>query len=485
MKDFDNDNLNTNEINEDTKREESNAQTFEDSQKGSQANEEGLEGKEESNAAQEGADDKKEADNGEQGEAPQGEAHAEEPIRQQYSSCYTPPYYVPNFTIVDKDNNGTEDKLKKKKKNAWKMVLVSGIVLAVLLVIFAVGLFTFLLGALSKQDNGVDMSKEQVTVIQNAPQVSIVQNTDPSYVPQSLPELVSKVGNSVVEIKTSSRVSDKFYGQYVTGGAGSGVIVTQSDEAGYLITNHHVIHNEDNSNVDSITVVLTNGEEYEATEIGSDYSIDLAVLRIEKKADETFTVAQFGDSSKLVVGQDVVAIGNPLGSLGGTVTDGIISALDRYVQVDDVKMVLLQHNAAINPGNSGGALFDMMGNLVGIVNAKTSDVGIEGLGFAIPANIAFNFFNRVMVTEPAIGIRVAYGRPEKTAPLGVYVVEFTNNEFKQFDRIIKVNGQSIENTADYYAIIDACKAGDTVTITVERSVGKQKENLDISVVLPQ
>ena len=148
MKDFDNDvreidndnsdNLNNTDINGDLKKEENNAQTFKDNQESQKTTEEGLEGKEENNAAQEGADDKKESDNGGQGEAPQGEVHTEEPIRQQYSSCYTPPYYVPNFTVVDGDNKDEAEKLKKKKRNAWRMVIVTGAILAVLLVIFAI-----------------------------------------------------------------------------------------------------------------------------------------------------------------------------------------------------------------------------------------------------------------------------------------------------------------------------------------------------------
>ena len=384
-------------------------------------------------------------------------------------------------------NNGQPNpnaavKKPKKKNNGWKIILVTCIVAAAILLAAVAGLFMFAMYVLPDGNGGgVDMEDEELNLVQNSPQINITQNTDPNYVPQSIPEVVSKVGNSVVEIRTSSRVSDRFYGQYVTSGAGSGVIVTQSDKAGYLLTNHHVIHNDDNTLVDTITVVLPNGEEYNATKIGTDYAADLAVLRIEKKSNETFTVAQFGDSSKLVVGQPVIAIGNPLGSLGGTVTDGIISALDRRVQVGDVNMVLLQHNAAINPGNSGGALFDMMGNLIGIVNAKTSEAGIEGLGFAIPSNIAFSFFNRVMVTEPAIGIRVAYGRPNNFSPSGVYVTEFTNKDFKTYDRIVAVNGTEINSAAEYYTAIDACKPGDSVVITVERDSKK----IDITVVLPK
>lgn len=418
----------------------------------------------------------------EQGQGYRAEDKSDDRVEHQYSSYYTPPYYVPNFTVNDEKIYTEPEKKKKTKGQFWKIAFIVCLALLCLTLIFMSGVLSSIKNALAnKDDSSLNMGKENMGIIQNAPQLQINTDTDSEYVPKSLPEVVSKVGNSVVEIQTSSRVSDRFYGQYVTSGAGSGVIVTQSNAAGYLLTNYHVIHNDDNSLADTITVVLTNGEEYAATEIGSDSSLDLAVLRITKKDKESFTVADFADSSKLVVGQDVVAIGNPLGELGGTVTDGIISALDRQVKIGETTMTLLQHNAAINPGNSGGALFDMMGNLIGIVNAKTSDTGIEGLGFAIPANIALSFFNRVMVIEPAIGIKVAYGRPGTTAPLGVYVVQTTNDNFSKYDRIIKINGQSISNSADYYATIDCFKKGDSVTITVQRNGA----TVDVTVVISE
>ena len=379
-------------------------------------------------------------------------------------SPYDPNFYVPNFTVND---FGAEPEPPKKKKGN-KLAVISIIVSSVAIFMLAIALIF----NNSAQSGGifgtrVDLGGESVQIVQNAPQMNIVQNSDPNYVPQSLPEVVEKVASSVVEISTSSIQKDYFYGQYVTSGAGSGVIVTQSAKAGYLLTNYHVIYESDGSLVDNISVVLTNGEKYTASLVGSDESLDLALIRIEKKKSETFTVAAFGKSSNLKVGQSVVAIGNPLGSLGGTVTDGIISALDRRVQVGNTEMVLMQHNAAINPGNSGGGLFDMMGNLIGIVNAKTSDTGIEGLGFAIPSDIAFNFINRVMVVEPSIGIKVQYGKVNNT--VGLFVVETVNNDFKKYDRITMINGQKISGIAQYYAVIDVLKSGDTVNFTVRRS----------------
>ena len=388
----------------------------------------------------------------------------------QDSSYYTPPYEDPSFS---------SNRPPRRKIPSVAIAIIALVVISVLLISALSALKTVLrrLDNLSESENNknqVNVGEEEMHVVQNSPKIEIEKNTDVDYVPKSIPEIVAKIGDSVVEISTSSVVNDRFFHQYVTSGAGSGVIITQSDEAGYLLTNHHVI-----DGATEITVRLTNGEKYNAQLLGSDASLDLAVLRIAKKKNESFTVAPLGDSSKLAVGQQVIAIGNPLGSLGGTVTDGIISALDRTVTIDNVSMVLLQHNAAINPGNSGGGLFDSMGNLIGVVNAKTSDTGIEGLGFAIPVNIAYKFFNRVMVIEPSVGIKVTYGR--SNGIVGVYVTGLANEntKFEMYDRIVAVNGKTVENDTDYYKIIDELKAGDTVTFTVKRNQG----TVDIKIIL--
>lgn len=408
-----------------------------------------------------------------QGEADRAEEQArpDESVRG-YSSYYKPPYYVPNFTTAEESREQVqrteEIRFEDNKKRGMSPVAKTFLLLCAILVCF---LASFVLGAFSGRflpnvavgdDGTIDLKDESITVIKNSPTLDIIENMPSDYVPQTLPEVVQKVGNSVVEISTSSVVTDRFYGQYVTSGAGSGVIIAQNDAAGYLLTNHHVIEN-----AKSITVRLTNKEEYAATVLGSNKNLDLAVIRIEKKLNESFTVAPIGDSSKLIVGQDIIAIGNPLGSLGGTVTDGIVSALDRNVSIDGISMTLLQHNAAINPGNSGGALFDMMGNLVGIVNAKTSETGIEGLGFAIPVNIAFEYFRGVMQAS-SIGASVDYGYNSERI-YGVYVVKAdSDSKFKRLDRIIDIEGTEIKDLNDFYSRLDDFSTGDTVKITVVR-----------------
>lgn len=392
----------------------------------------------------------------------------------QQSSYYAPPQNSYGYYGGSSSPNGNGE--PPKKKGVSTAVIVIGIVAATVIIVFVLAMLSMLFTRSqynTSDGEDVDMGGETLTIVQNAPSIDLTQNTDVDYVPQSIPEVVKKIGDSVVEISTSSVVTDRFFHQYVTSGAGSGVIITQSNEAGYLLTNHHVI-----DEATEIVVRLTNGEEYKAKLLGSDAAADLAVLRIEKKRGETFTAAPIGDSSKLTVGQQVIAIGNPLGSLGGTVTDGIISALDRTVTIDNVSMVLLQHNAAINPGNSGGGLFDAMGNLIGIVNAKTSETGIEGLGFAIPINIAYEFFNRVIIVDSAMGIRVTYGSLNQVT--GLYVTEVSNgSSFKIHDRITAVNGKAISSTDDYYKAIGTPKSGDEIVVSVKRNYS----TLDIKVVI--
>lgn len=178
-------------------------------------------------------------------------------------------------------------------------------------------------------------------------------------------------------VEVTTKTNSGYFGEVATG-AGSGVILTAD---GYIVTNHHVVDGGS-----AFTVRTRSGDTYEASLVGSDSQTDLAVLKIDA---EGLTPAVLGDSDKLVVGETAVAIGNPLGELGGTVTSGIISALSREITTSaGATMELLQTNAAINPGNSGGGLFNSSGELIGIVNAKSVGEDIEGLGFAIPINTA-------------------------------------------------------------------------------------------------
>ena len=287
---------------------------------------------------------------------------------------------------------------------------------------------------------------------------------------------VSGVANealkSVVELRTESVTSDQYMQQYTSSGAGSGVILSQD---GYIATNYHVI---DGAN--TITVREYDGNEYKATLVGSDEKTDLAVLKIEATGLSPVT---FGDSSSLKVGDTAIAIGNPLGELGGTVTTGIISALDREIQINNETMTLLQTNAAINPGNSGGGLFNANGELIGIVNAKSTGEAVEGLGFAIPSNIAKTIIEDLMSdgyvsNRPYLGVSLQdqtnqYGFNKSST--SVYIASVVANSaaskagLTSGDQIVSVDGQEVSSASEVKTIINQHSANDTIEITIIRN----------------
>ena len=283
-------------------------------------------------------------------------------------------------------------------------------------------------------------------------------------------EIVEQTANSVVEITTETVSTGSFFQQYVSKGAGSGVIIS---EDGYILTNNHVIEGANN-----VSVKLKDSTEYKATVVGTDEQLDVALLKVDASG---LSPATFGDSSSLKVGDYSVAIGNPLGELGGTVTDGIISALDRDVIVDGETMRLLQTNAAINPGNSGGGLFNANGELVGIVCAKasSSQTEVEGLGFAIPINKVLDILNDLkqygyVQGRVDLGMTLTNVNSSTVYQQGVYVKSVNQNSnaqkagFQTGDLITKVNGADVQSVSDVNKITESLKVGDNVTFTVTR-----------------
>lgn len=301
-------------------------------------------------------------------------------------------------------------------------------------------------------------------------------------------DIVKKTADSVVEIATEGVKTGVFAQQYVVKGAGSGVIIS---EDGYIITNHHVIEG-----ANSVTVTLRDGNtSYTAAVIGSDSDNDIALLKVDAKG---LTPATFGDSSKLAVGDYVVAIGNPLGELGGTVTDGIISALARDVTIEDQNMTLLQTNAQISPGNSGGGLFNANGELIGIVNAKDSATEVEGIAFAIPINNVLDIIDDLksygyVTGKIDLGMQLTDITSKDTAfyygvnQTGCYVLSVTRGSnaetagFTTGDLITKVNGTSVSTSADVEKALENSKVGDNVKFTVYRN-GTTK---DLSLILAE
>lgn len=363
---------------------------------------------------------------------------------------------------------------RKKKKSPLMAVLVTLLVILVV-VSLAGGLLYFRYKSTeSSSSSGVTIN--QITQSDGGNKIEV----------RDVSDVVKVAKPSVVEIVTETLSSgNSIFGQYVSQGAGSGVIMSSD---GYIITNNHVI-----DGASTIEVTTDDGKTYPATLIGKDAQTDLAIIKVDA-AD--LVPAQFGDSTTLEVGDAAIAIGNPLGSLGGTVTTGIISALDREITIDGTTMTLLQTDAAINPGNSGGGLFDANGYLIGIVNAKTSSTGIEGLGFAIPISGAVDIINELIqngavTTRAALNVSLQdvtgssgmFGTPSRNE--GVYIVQVVeggaaaNAGLQTGDQIIEFDGQSVTTSAEVKKILSQHSAGDVVNMKIDRN-GQQ---IDVDITL--
>ena len=299
------------------------------------------------------------------------------------------------------------------------------------------------------------------------------------------------VSPSVVVITTEQVVYSQWswYGQnQVESGAGSGVIISSD---GYILTCAHVV-----SGASQITVTIGDTD-YTATVVGEDDTSDVAVLKIDATG---LTPATVGDSDGLAVGDNVLAVGNPLGELGGTVTSGIVSALNRSVTIQGTSstntMSLIQMDASVSPGNSGGGLFNMNGELIGLVNAKSSSSDAEGLGFAIPINDAIQVAqdlleNGYVSGRPYMGITyIAVTDAQTAAQLnvnayGVYVVDVVQGGpadkagLKAGDRIVSIDGTEIAQKDDLGTLMQQHTAGDTLSITVARDGQMQTVSLTL------
>ena len=299
------------------------------------------------------------------------------------------------------------------------------------------------------------------------------------------------VSPSVVVITTEQVVYSQWswYGQnQVESGAGSGVIISSD---GYILTCAHVV-----SGASQINVTIGDTD-YTATVVGEDDTSDVAVLKIDATG---LTPATVGDSDSLSVGDSVLAVGNPLGELGGTVTSGIVSALNRSVTIQGTSstntMSLIQMDASVSPGNSGGGLFNMNGELIGLVNAKSSSSDAEGLGFAIPINDAIQVAqdlleNGYVSGRPYMGITyIAVTDAQTAAQLnvnayGVYVVDVVQGGpadkagLKAGDRIVSIDGTEIAQKDDLGTLMQQHTAGDTLSITVARDGQMQTVSLTL------
>lgn len=391
------------------------------------------------------------------------------------------------FNTNEKEPGNVEyvEKPKKEKKRSFSFLTVIASMVFSLICGLGGGWFAYThLG-----NNNEPSSKTGITYSnESSPSATTTVSSNESKTGLTTSEVAAKASPSVVEIVTevTSTQYGMFGGTYTSQAAGSGVIISKD---GYIITNNHVVED-----ANSITVTTYDNKQYNATLVGTDPASDIAVIKID--ADEELSAATVGDSSKLQAGDTAVVIGNPLGTLGGTVTDGIISSPSREMVINNQSMELIQTNAEINSGNSGGGLFDGNGNLVGIVNAKdsgttSSGTVIEGIGFAIPINSAMKVANEL----------IQYGKVIDRATLGVYLQEVSSNYFnytpglyitgtangsgaekaglKAYDRIVSADGNEINSQSDLTKVLRDKNVGDTISLTIERN-GKQ---MDVQVTL--
>lgn len=370
---------------------------------------------------------------------------------------------------------------KKKKNRVWSTALLSAVIASVITASSCGAGFYFI-------------TKHNIQTEQTAATAQLQPQTEDSSDSGAttaaykngkkvltIPEIASKVGPSVVGVINKTKVSpqkyyDPFSGRYyyyqnpssdeddlVEQGSGSGIIFR---EDGYIVTNQHVI-----DGASEISVILNTGDEIKATLVGQDTKTDLAVLKVD--TDITLTAAVFGDSTNVQVGETAVAIGNPMGmEFSGSVTAGIISAVNRTMSIDDRTYNLLQTDAAINSGNSGGALINQYGEVIGINSVKLSETGVEGMGFAIAISEAKPIIDSLMesghVSRPFVGLNI------NQTPYGLFVNNVVEGSgaaeagIKEKDKILEVDGTKVSSVEEINEIRDGKNIGDTLVFKILR-----------------
>lgn len=340
----------------------------------------------------------------------------------------------------------------------------------------------------AQQDNYIlsesDKTLENVLLLANTSEMSVKN-------------IAKKVGPSIVGIRMTTKSPRYWFSLEVMDESdfeGSGIIISAD---GYIMTNYHVVQYADPKNSLSknttLEVFLSDKTQAEAKFIGGDSKTDLAVIKIDKTK---LPAAKLGDSDKLEVGELAVAIGNPLGlEFQGTVTVGVISALNRTISINDKTLNLIQTDAAINPGNSGGALVNGKGEVIGINTAKISISGVEGLGFAIPVNDAKPIIDQLIMFgyvkgRPSIGISGKDITEQLSRyyglPVGIYITEVVSGSgaekagIQKGDVLVSLAGKTVRTMAELESIKENYKAGDTVKAVVVRNGKKITLNLTFS-----
>ncbi len=328
----------------------------------------------------------------------------------------------------------------------------------------------------SKKNDGQSQKQGQVATTTREEKVAQTEAKMSGGRNTAIVQAAKKVGPAVVGITNKALVRDFFNRtQLMERGTGSGVIY---DKSGLIATNNHVV-----AGAQEIVVSLPDGKTYNGKVLGTDATTDLAVVKIDAK--EPLTVAEFGNSDEIMVGEPAIAIGNPLGlEFRGTVTAGVISALNRSIDLGERKFKLIQTDAAINPGNSGGALVNADGQVIGINSAKVAVSGVEGIGFAIPINeakpILAELASKGRVARPYIGaslidkeVVAKYGINVDLRG-GIFVAKLAQGGpawqagIRPNDIILKYNGKKVESVADLRNLINESGIGTQVTITLLR-----------------
>ena len=451
----------------------------------------------------------------------QSQPNAGQQVYQQqnpYGGAYQNPYYNAPYQGYPAGQgaygyspyvNPAYQQPQKKKKKSGKIAKFLGVAVASLFFgLIAGGSFigvNFLYDYLNPQEPeyvaptiiGQDMIPGNVISDENQIQNSTV--IDSAYIQGgSVSDIAEEAMPFTVAIHCTF-TTDSWFGRYETPGSGSGIIVGKNDSELLVVTNNHVI---DGAN--TIKVTLIDGTEADAVVKGTAASTDLAVVAIQlkdlsKETMDAIKIAELGDSNDIKVGEMVVAIGNALG-YGQSVTVGYVSAKDREVTVDNTKMTLLQTDAAINPGNSGGALLNLEGEVIGINSVKYADEDVEGMCFAIPVSnvkdIIENLMNSLAEDEKGyLGVGVN-DVTEAIAeyynwPVGVYVVNFSENSAAEEagirigDIITGVNGVVVETANELIERVTSNRYGTKVTITLQRNVDGEYQEIEVEVVLRQ
>lgn len=399
------------------------------------------------------------------------------------------------------DDQDGQRRGKENRRSGGKFgYFLSGLIGVIVGALVVALLFPNIFGKTNSDSSAVDsnsVANTSTSTAKTTKTVSLKVTTDITKAVEKTEKAVVGVSN----IQKQSIWSDDMFGQdsksssssSQEAGSGSGIIYKKAGDKAYVVTNYHVIEG-----ANALEVTLSNGKKLSAKLVGGDKYTDLAVLQID--GSNVTTVAQFGDSDALKLGESVIAIGNPLGEeFAGSVTEGIVSGLNRTVPVDidedgteDWQEEVIQTDAAINPGNSGGALINISGQVVGINSMKISNESVEGIGFSIPINSAKPVIHQLetkgKITRPAMGVGIvnvsdisAYQQQETlklptNVTTGVVIGSIENGSpadkagLKEFDVIYKLDDQKINNTVELRKYLYEHKQpGDKVKVSVYRN----------------